>query len=159
MMLWTAVAAAEPDLSGTWVLAEEPTTLARTHAVAVDDAVASLGWVMRPLARPLLRNSVNNCDQLTIALSPDQFTLACDDRPPLNRARGAESTTQIGLDGDTYALTLDVTETTLQLTFDGERGGQKSHFRREGDHLILQKQIFSTHLPEPIRWEVKYSRQ
>ena len=38
MLLWTAVAAAEPDLSGTWILAEEPTTLAQTHAAAVDEA-------------------------------------------------------------------------------------------------------------------------
>ena len=156
--LWATVALAEPELTGTWRLAEDPAALAQTHAKAIDDAVASLPWIMRPMARPFLKNSVNNCAALGLTFDAERFALTCDDRPPLDRVRGPAKTEFVGIDGDSYTLELDVTDASAQLTFTGERGGQRSHFRRDGDALVLRKEIFSQHLPQPIVWEVSYER-
>ena len=156
LALWVSVALAEPELSGDWRLAEEPAALAQTHAEAVDRAVASLPWLVRPMARPFLKNSVQNCQRLQLVLDEAHLGLTCDERPPLKCSRGSEVTAVEGVDGSSYAVALEVTASAARLIFTGERGGQKSHFRREGDALLLRKEIFSQHLPDPIVWEVRY---
>ncbi|MFT4624468.1 MAG: hypothetical protein ACI8PZ_003127 [Myxococcota bacterium] len=156
-LVWATFALAGPALSGNFQLAEDPASLQATHAAAVDAAVASMAWLMRPIARPFLKNSVKNCARMQLDLTGEVFRLQCDAQPPLVRPIGPARTELVGDDGETYGVGLEVTDAWVQLTFTGERGGQKSRFEPQADgSVLLRKEIFSGHLPEPIVWTVRY---
>ena len=159
MWWWAAAALAAPTIDGTWALADDKAALAATHEQAIEAGAQNVAWLFRAVAKPMLRGSVNNCDRLKLGLQGGQFLLQCDDKPPVEHTVGAGTSSYVGKDGDTYTVDLTVGDDWVELTFTGERGGQRSRFTVESDGRILQrKELFSSHLTEPIVWEARYRR-
>jgi hypothetical protein len=152
----TAAVAGEPLLSGSFRLAEPPDQVTEKHTGAIERAVSSLPWAFRPFARPRLEGAVNNCAKVELDLASERFRARCDAEPAFEMPRGAEHAIT-GDDGKRYDVDLTVTDTQATLQFEGEEGGQRTTYAPQPDgSLLLTKELFSPHLPEPVRWTVLY---
>lgn len=162
MWFWTlllAVAsAAEPELTGRYSLAEPPAALVTKHEEAVEQALKQLPWAFRPFARSRLAQAVRNCAVVELRLDPTTFRSRCDDDGPVTHARGADSALT-GDDGKRYTVALTTTAESATISFTGDEGGQRTIYAPQPDGaLLLTKELFSPHLPKPVRWTVRYRR-
>lgn len=156
MWLWAALAgAAEPSIDGTWVLAESAEALASKHEAALTSAMAQLPWAIRPLAKGRLAKPISNCQVVELALNPAVFEARCDARPAFVRSRAATDPIT-GEDGKPYTVQLQADAASVQLSFLGEDGGQRTRYVRDGDRLLLTKEIVSSWFTDPVRWTVAY---
>lgn len=148
-----------PAIGGRWVLVDDPQALKARQAAAVDEAVASLNFALRPIARHFLTHAVKNCGEMALRLDDSVFGLRCDAQSELRRTRTGPTPNIVGVDGEPYAFGLFVNEQRVLVDFSGEKGGERSTFRiTEGGLLKLSKEIYSEQLPAPIRWAVTYRK-
>lgn len=155
-----SLASAAPSLTGSYALAEDPTTLAATHAAAVDRGAQQLPWAMRGFARPKLASTVGNCGKLDLVFDDEALRVVCDNDPGLRVPRATSDTdvTIKGRDGEPVKVRLTATEAMVKLSFFASEGGQHTEYTRHTDgSLQVTKEIFSKWLPDPIRWSVRYA--
>ena len=156
LLLATLSASAQPALTATWVLDEASDVVEARHASALDDAMASLPWAFRPIAKPFLKGTVRSCAQVELSLQDTAFHVKCDDRRPLDLDLSAAVADFIGDDGGACKLKTTQTDDAVQVSFYCERGGQHDWYKRTADGLEITREVFSPQLPTPIRWTVRY---
>jgi len=160
-MWWlVGMAWAEPALTGRWVIREDAATLSARHAAAVTATLDALPWAMRPLARPLITGTVNNCRTLDVALTPERLAIGCDGKPALDHVRGDAGGAVPGADGKSYRFSLTVGADALHIVFDGANGGQRIRYAAQPDGTLrVTKEIYSGYLPSAVAWTVTYARE
>ena len=84
ILLAALTSLAQPAVSGSWVIDEADEVVQARHTKALDEAMASLPWAFRPIAKPFLKGTVRSCDALTLDLEATSFHAKCDDRPPID---------------------------------------------------------------------------
>ena len=156
LLLLASALAADPAISGSWVLADDASTVQQKQQEALQAAVADMAWAYRPFARPRLEPVVRNCDAIWLDVAPSTFQARCDDNDPFEVGRdGPQAWTND--EGETFTVEVGAAGEALTLSFAGENGGQRTLYARDGAHLLLTKEITSPYLPTPVRWTVRYA--
>ena len=156
--LVSQVALATPELSGRWQILQSPAEVERLHTEAVDEALGSIPWAFRGLARPHLTKTVDSCPDLTLSYADSGFSASCPDKPPFTFDAPLEARTIDGRDGKKVLVTPTPVANGLILRFDGDQGGLKSSYTLRDKTLEVRKEVFSPHLDKPIVWIVRYQR-
>jgi hypothetical protein len=147
--------------NGRFLLAEAPPAYQPRLDTAVERAIASLHFAIRPLARHRLRPAVYEtvCADLSLHLTEELFAVQCaGDEPETRHFDGRDSTFTDG--GDPYRVTFAFEGRSLTVTYAGPRGGQSNTYEFDAaGALRLHGSIFSSSLPEPLRWTLPYRRQ
>jgi len=166
-MLVASLALAEPpapDLpalaTGRFVLAEPAAVYNPRLDAAVEEAIASLNFLIRPLAGLRLRPAVYEtvCPDLRLTLDAQVFTVQCADGQPETRHLDGRDWTHMD-DGDLYRVRIVREGRSIAVSSTGERGGQANTYAFTPDGcLSLQGSIFSESLPAPLRWTLPYRR-
>ena len=150
------VAAAEPTVSGRYVLAETSEDLERIHDEAVQEAIAQLPWAFRAVARSRVRSAIRSCAEMDLDLSTETFQVRCDDQPSYVHDRSRATATITTDEGAEVDVRFEVGEDALNLRFATSQGGQETRYVPEGEGLVVTRQLFSSHLEAPVAWTVRY---
>jgi hypothetical protein len=138
---------------------------AATQAIldaAVEETVQQISWAFRGFARPKLQDVATSCGRYEIerADGGDQITWQCEDRPAITREAGS-SATWTNREGKSFELS--VTRTTegqveaWTADFRDKGGGKKITYRFLPDGgLEVVQEVYSSQLPQPMRWTVPY---
>jgi hypothetical protein len=167
LVLLPVLAAQEPSVelqalaTGRFVLAEAPSAYQPRLDAAVEQGMVSLPFIIKPLARLRLRPAVYEtvCEELSLGLDGERLRVSCGgEQAPFDR-RLDGSDGPIFDDGDAYRVDILVTERSVGLRFEGDRGGQANTYRFEPDgSMVLQATIFSPYLPDDLNWSLRYRR-
>lgn len=155
-LLVASALAADPALTGTWVPDASAEALQSLHAQALDKGLENLPWALRPVARPFLKGTVRSCARLDLSLESTAFRAKCDDRPGLEIDLSGDPVPTTGEDGGACEIRPAQVDSGVKISFHCERGGQHNTYVRDGDGLLVTREVFSPQLAAPITWTVRY---
>jgi hypothetical protein len=147
---------------GTWVLAVAPDAAQRTIDQAIDRAASAMSFVVRGVARPLLRDNTPVNRRIVLEFPGDQRLRA---RFP---DTGFDATTRIGRterartqDGDPMRVTQRFRDDgSLEQVFQADRGTRWNVYRSEGDgRLVVESTVQGDMMPQPMRFSLRYRRR
>jgi hypothetical protein len=162
------LAAAQAPSAELQVLASGHFVLVEPHAVyeprldaAVEQGMASLPFIVKPLARLRLKPAVYEtvCPELSLQLDGERLYLSCggEQAPFHRRLDGSDG--PIMDDGDAYQVVINLQEHSVGLRFAGDKGGQANRYDFEADGgMVLHATIFSPYLPDDLSWTLRYRR-
>lgn len=125
----------------------------------MDEAIASLNFLIRPLAGLRLRPAVDAtvCLDLRLTMDAQSFTVQCVGGEA--ETRYLDGREQFYLDGDPYRIRVTREGRSIAVGHTGERGGQANRYIfTEDGALRLEGTIFSSSLPAPLRWTLPYRK-
>ena len=156
--LLVTTASAAPSQSGRFERAQPTAQVDQICAAAVEDAVGSLAWLIRPIARPRLKAVATACPAYRFDIQGDQFEVQCDGKPAFAWTVG-KAGTWTSDDGEVMTVHLDREGEALVLDFAGQDGGKSFTYEwdTEGALRVTQR-VRSDHLPAPMTWTLAYSR-
>ena len=157
-LLMTLALAADPGVSGNFHIDQTESELEVVQGAAVQTTLESLPWALRGLVRRRVAGVITNCTDLSVAHTPSQLTLTCDDEPVHVVDLPAQGITKTDRNGNPMTVTVDVADTQMTVTFATGEGGVTTRYRPDGDKMHVQKTLFSPRLQEPVSWEVRYRR-
>ena len=157
MIGWFATEArAEPNLDGHYRIIGDPSTLAAQREGGIDNAIASLPWLLRGIARPFLESAVHDCFTVDLHLDNEAFSVNCNHDGALIRSRTIPLEVT-GNDGRQYSIGLKVGPADVLVSWDGSQGGQRSWYKLlSNGTLQVRREIYSDKLPESITWVSTY---
>ena len=150
--------AADPAVSGTWVLDQPEAEVAAVHEQTVQTTLDSLPWAIRGFARRPLTKTVDNCPHLTIDLQSSELVLHCKGKDPATIERPSQGRVTTGEDGNPVTIDLETAASWLSVRFATEDGGVTTRYATSGEHLVVTKSLFSPRLDAPVEWVVRYRR-
>ena len=148
---------AQSMLDGTYAaLADES---ARIDA-AIEQAVATMNFIKRPIARSRLKKTNPAYRSIAIATSDGQITVTFDERKPVAMPSGGTTVKWTRDDGEVLDVGATIEATTLKQTFKAEDGQRLNTFvlAPDGRALTLEVTITSEQLPTPLRYSLTYRR-
>lgn len=135
---------------------------ARTDAMksSVDEVLDDAGLVLRMFARKSLYTNGYSCDQYELDVGADRVVIHCDGELFLDQptAGGEPWTTPTGhLAHDTD---IDVQDGALEVLahFEGD-GTRRMTWKRVGDSLEFQTEMYAPALPRPVVWSLDYDAE
>lgn len=147
--------------SGHFVLAETPVAYAPKLDAAVEQGMASLPFIIKPLARLRLKPAVYEtvCPELSLGLDGERLYLSCGgEQAPFDRRLDGSDGPIID-DGDAYQVEILLQERAVGLRFAGDKGGQANRYVFDADGgMTLYATIFSPYLPDDLTWTLRYRR-
>jgi hypothetical protein len=127
-------------------------------ARAIDEVVAQMNPLARPIARDRLARGNRVPDALEVHREGDLLWIAFDDRKH-GAALDGSSTTVEGSDGSKLEYNVSFSERELRQSFEGDRGRRENRMRRIGDgEIVVQVEVRSDHLPKPLRYRLSFAR-
>ena len=146
-------------LSGRWRLAEPRAVVQFRVDAAVDAGLAPFNFMVRSMARPIMRQAAVICDGYLITLTPTSFTLACDAFDVVSAGFGQPPRSWESADGHTFAVTSRVEGDSVWLDYTGEAGTQHVQYRSGADGVFLvHKTMHSNFLNVDATWDMRYQR-
>jgi hypothetical protein len=148
----TALAQTSSLATGSWRYAGGETERAKMQK-AVDVSVDSMSFVMRPFARPKLKEVCAPWKKLRIEQKGDLVTVATEK---------GELTSPLGktvvrvFDGDEMKVRREITDGVLTATAWTDEGGRTNIFRKTGDKMVVESKVFSEKLPKPVVFTYTY---
>ena len=124
---------------------------------AVDEVVADMNLIARPIARERLLEANEIPQRLSVEVSGDRVTVSFDGRS-YTATVGGPAVSVVGVTGDPLKLTLRVDKSTLVQRFVGSRGGKTNRFSNHGQNLRLQVRVHSESLPKDLVYRLTYRR-
>lgn len=124
---------------------------------AVEDAVAELNFLVRPIARSRLTSATPISPTLRIAADDSSLTVASDSRLYTAPLDGRSARTK-GITGDPVELRYRITEGRLVQTLDGDGGGRANTFVLAGERLVMDVRIYSPRLPKDVHYKLTFAR-
>lgn len=151
---------------GAGVLAASPKdgryTLDKARSASVDKAieevVAKMNFVIRPIARSRLTKTNTPSTKLSIAVA-DQIEIGLDPKPVTAPSDG-KAVAWTRPDGETFQVSVRQEGARLVETFTGKDGSRRNTFSLldGGKCLAMDVQVESPKLPEPVRYRLVYAR-
>lgn len=155
LLATTALAAPQ---SGRFDRVQSQATVDQICATAVDEAAASVNWMIRPLARPRLSEVATACPGYRFDLQGERFQVQCDGKPPFDWTVGKTGAWEAD-DGESMTVSLKRSGDALVLDFTGEDGGKTFTYDFGADGALrVTQQVRSSHLPTPMTWTLAYRR-
>src|SRR5262245_19971867 len=104
----TASAELQAQMTGKFVLAEPRAEVEARLAEVVEQAAASMNFLIRPIARSRLSRAVVFCSEYRLALDASDVSIVCDSRPPIERKLDNSGGKLAGLDAEPVDVTVKV---------------------------------------------------
>ena len=151
-------AAQGPSLPGTYTYLEAESDAVRP---AIEQAVARMNFITRPIARGRLVRTNVPYQTITIRREGDQVTVITDDRAPIVATADGNPMKWTREDGEVLDLTTQWVDERLEQTFVAEDGQRKNVFSLgpDGDTLEMQVTVTSPRLSAPLTYTLRYRRQ
>jgi len=150
-----SLAAQEPSLSGTW-------TQTRTDdiAAAINNTVAGMNFIKRPIARGRLTKVNPAYKKVMIAVSDKEVVVKFDERAPIHMPPGGKTAPWTREDGDKFMVAAQVSKDQMIQTFKNEDGERTNVFRMspDGKSLTMTATVKSPQLPKPLTYSISFGR-
>ncbi|MBT3223700.1 MAG: hypothetical protein HN348_31920, partial [Proteobacteria bacterium] len=161
VLFWlTTMAMANPPspalqsrVSGVFVASESPEEMEHRLGASIEAAVQSLPWAFRFFARTPLRRTATRCPEYHLHLDAEKYSVRCSNEEKTFVRRFDREDQHTSDEGEVFDVTLVAQDPTVSLTFSGPRGGQANSWTVLQDgSMRLDCEVFSQHLPDPLRW-------
>lgn len=154
----TPAVSQNPALAGSYTYVE-----AESDAIkpAIEQAVAKMNFITRPIARGRLTRTNEPYRSLTIQQSGSQVTIVRDDTAPIVAPTDGNPIKWTREDGEVLDLTTRWADDTLEQTFIAEDGQRKNVFALspDGGTLEMHVTVTSPRLAAPLTYTLRYRRQ
>lgn len=148
------------DVSGTWKLVNAGNTQAQLEE-AVERVAQEMNFFIRALARPVLREQTQVCQQWQLDLNSQTFLWQCDDNDADELSLSAA--------GEAYKVdeekveifgTFQSTNDSVITVLESERGKRTSIWQKVSDgELLYTVKLESEKLPTPLTWTLNYIKE
>jgi hypothetical protein len=157
--------AAEPPadlqtrMSGRYELAEPKATVDARMQQAIEQSVAPMNFLIRPIARSRLGQVVVYCDRYELGLDAERVRVKCDARPPIERKLDNSEGKVSGLDAEPVQIKVSIESDAVALAFETEQGMRTTTYRFDASGgMELRVSVISSQLEKPIEWAIHYRR-
>ncbi len=128
----------------------------KSRDAAIEDVIAEMNVLLRPIARQKLRDGNPMAKKLSITVEGDSIVVAFDGKRDAAKIDGTK-TKIVGIQGDSLDYHVRVGESRLRQVYSGVRGGRSNNIRlRKGDKLSIAVEMTSDRLPKPLRYRLSY---
>jgi hypothetical protein len=126
---------------------------------AIEDVVADMSFVTRPIARRRLKAAARVAERVRIDVDDDAITTELDGEVYTAPADG-KPIRVADSDGDKVELRMRATKSALEQRFSSDDGGKDNTFRLVGGtKMRLVVRIHSGKLPKDLEYELSYRRK
>ena len=126
---------------------------------AIDEAVAGMSFIIRPIARRRLTAGNRVFETLTVAREGEDLVVDRDGVVVRSPADGSPAD-WTGSDGKAYRVSQRLTPAGLVQTFDGKDGTRENTFSlAEDGTLRVEVVVRSARLPAPLAYALTYARR
>ena len=156
-----AIASAELQarMTGHFVLAEPRAAVEARLASVVDQAVAPMSFLIRPIARSRIGRVVAFCAEYRLALSASDVRVICDARAPIERKLDNSGGKLEGLDDEPLDVAVAVGRDSVALTFTSSEGQRTTTYRFDASGgMEIAVQVSSGQIEKPMEWKIRYRR-
>lgn len=149
--------AQDRSLAGTYTYVEAESDAIRP---AIDQAVAKMNFITRPIARGRLSKTNQPYHTLTIRSSGSEVTIVRDDLPAIVAPADGNPIKWRREDGEVLDLTTRWADGALEQTFIAEDGQRKNVFALapDGNTLEMRVTVTSPRLAAPLTYTLRYRR-
>ena len=150
--------AQEPDITGSWSYVEAESDALRP---AIEQAVAKMNFITRPIARGRLTRTNVPYGRITIQRAGNEVTIITDERSPIVAPTDGNPIKWTREDGEVLDLTTRWVDGTLEQTFVAEDGQRKNVFALapDGRTLEMRVTVTSPRLAAPLNYTLRYRKQ
>ena len=150
-------ARAQTQLNGTYTLNRQQSDNINTK---IDEAVARMNFVTRPVARGRLRKTNTAYERLVIAYTPQNVTITYDQRNPIVTPANGTPIKWRREDGEQFDVSTEWENGRLEQTFSAEDGRRVNVYSlsSDGRTLTMDVTITSPRLPRPLTYKLVYNR-
>ncbi|HEX2190142.1 MAG TPA: hypothetical protein VHG51_14640 [Longimicrobiaceae bacterium] len=127
---------------------------------AIDDAVARMNFVMRPVARGRLRKTNQPYQRVQISHNPQQVSVTMDGRPAIVTPANGTPMDWTREDGEKLKVSTEWENSALEQTFKAEDGQRVNSYTvsPDGRTLTMNVTVTSPRLPKPLTYKLVYNR-
>lgn len=153
-----AASAQAPALPGTYTYLEAESDPIRP---AIEQAVARMNFITRPIARGRLTRTNQPYGTITIDTQGDQVTIVTDERAPIVATSDGNPMKWTREDGEVLDVTTRWLDGDLEQTYIAEDGQRKNVFTLspDGNTLAMLVTVTSPRLSAPLTYTLRYRRQ
>lgn len=128
---------------------------------AIDQGVASMNFVTRPIARGRLRKVNFPYRTLRISHTSSEITTVPDTRAPVVTPSNGTTVKWRREDGEIFDVSTSWEGTSLRQSFNADDGQRVNLFSLspDGRTLTMHVTVTSPRLPKPVVYSLKYARQ
>ncbi|MGH8493968.1 MAG: hypothetical protein ACRERR_12830 [Moraxellaceae bacterium] len=150
--------AANTDLAGRYVYVPE-----RSASIeqAVENTVADLNFILRPIARSRLNKTNQPYQSITLATSAEKLSITTDKRAAIITPANGRAIKWKREDGEVLDVSMQWQGKALQETFAADDGKRVNLFELspDGGELRMLVTVSSKRLPKPLVYTLVYQRQ
>ena len=166
-LFWPLAGRSEPStelqarMTGQFRVAESKDVVEERLTAAIEQAIAPMNFIARPIARSRLRNGVVfYCERYQLALGAESLRTQCDDRRLIERRLDNSEGPVEGLQSAPVDVKVRTAgDDTVELVFTGPDGTRTTTYRfPERGALEVSSQVISPSLELPVAWKVRYRR-
>ena len=127
---------------------------------AIDDAVARMSFVTRPVTRARLRKTNMVYDRVAVAQNGQRVSVRFGDRPPMESPANGAPVKWTSGDGEKFDLSTEWEGGKLVQTLKAKDGERTNTFAvsPDGRTLTLAVVVRSPRLPKPLEYKLVYNR-
>ena len=150
-----SLSAQDAALSGNW-----HQTHSDNIAAAIDNTVADMNFIKRPIARGRLTKVNPSYQKLMIAISDKEVLVKFDDRAPIHMLPGGKSSPWTREDGEQFMVAAQVSKDQMIQTFKNDEGERTNVYKMsaDGKSLTLFATIKSPKLPKALTYTISFGR-
>jgi hypothetical protein len=150
-----SLSAQNANLSGNWTQIK-----ADDIAAAINNTVADMSFITRPIARGRLTKVNPAYQKIMIAISDKEVQVKFDDRAPIHMLPGGQASPWTREDGEKFMVAAQVGNGQMIQTFKNEDGERTNVYRMSADGrtLTLNATIKSPKLPKPLTYTITFGR-
>lgn len=129
---------------------------------AIEDCIAEMNFIARPIARKRLRESNLPSAELQLVVTADEITIARPGRPTVSAPRDGSTITWESPDGDEFEVRHRlVSDHELVQEFVGKGNRSENVFAldRDGSRVSVQTTITADRLPKSLSFRMTYRRK
>jgi len=141
-------------LSGAYKLASDRGT---DIAQAIDQAVAKMNFIKRPIARGRLSRTNFAYKEIRIELGASEAEITYDTQAPIRMPLSGEPIKWKRADGEVFDVSAKLERGALVQTYKAEDGMRVNSFSRDANGALqLSVEVSSPQLPEPVKYTLLY---
>jgi hypothetical protein len=149
----------QAQMTGHFVLAEPRPMVEARLAEVVENAVAPMSFLIRPIARSRIGRAVVFCGEYQLALDATRVSVTCDALPPIRRKLDNSEGKLAVAGGDPVDVRVSVAPDSLTLRFIAPEGERMTTYRFDGSGgMEISVRVGSSQMEKPLEWKIRYRR-
>src|SRR5688572_13376519 len=129
---------------------------------AIEDVIAEMNFIARPIARRRLRESNWPSDELHLLITEVEITVARPGRPTVSAPRDGSTITWRSPDGDAFEVRhrlVAADQLIQEFVGEGNRSENVFSLEENGSRMTVQTTIYADRLPKVLRFRMSYRRK